>query len=86
LRFFDKISWYPVSADELLDLRADMAAGRGDVKITEGTFSLAEHQQFLADNADGIATERIAMETARAEERRRWSEGGEFATKTGKVA
>jgi urea carboxylase len=86
LRFFDKISWYPVSADELLDLRADMAAGRGHVKITEGTFSLAEHQRFLADNADAIATERTAMEIARAEERRRWSEDGEFATKTGKVA
>lgn len=86
LRFFDKISWYPVSADELLDLRADMAAGRGHVEITDGTFSLAEHQQFLADNADDIKVERTAMETARAEERKRWSDGGEFATKTGKVA
>src|SRR3712207_4303301 len=27
LRFFDRISWYPVTADELLDLRADLAAG-----------------------------------------------------------
>ena len=86
LRFFDKISWYPVSADELLDLRADMAAGRGHVEITDGTFSLAEHQQFLADNADDIKVERTAMETARAEERKRWSDDGEFATKTGKVA
>ncbi|MGH6750572.1 MAG: hypothetical protein ACREDP_00270, partial [Bradyrhizobium sp.] len=25
LRYFDRISFYPVSADELLDLRADMA-------------------------------------------------------------
>ncbi len=31
LRFFDRISFYPVSAEELLDLRADMAAGRGEV-------------------------------------------------------
>ena len=29
LRFFDRISWYPVTAEELLDLRADLAAGRG---------------------------------------------------------
>jgi urea carboxylase len=86
LRFFDKISWYPVSADELLDLRADMAAGRGHVEITDGTFSLADHQQFLTDNAADIKVERTAMEIARTEERRRWSDGGEFATKTGKVA
>ncbi|MDP0919787.1 carboxyltransferase domain-containing protein, partial [Klebsiella pneumoniae] len=29
LRFFDRISWYPVEPDELMDLRADTAAGRG---------------------------------------------------------
>ncbi|OZG25857.1 urea amidolyase [Williamsia sp. 1138] len=86
LRFFDKISWYPVSADELLDLRADMAAGRGTVEISDGTFSLAEHQRFLDDNAGAITADRSAMEAARAIERQRWSDGGEFATKTGKVA
>lgn len=86
LRFFDKISWYPVSADELLDLRADLAAGRGTVEITDGTFSLAEHQRFLDGNADAIAAKRSAMEASRAEERQRWFDGGEFAVKTGKVA
>src|SRR5713101_1108036 len=40
LRQFDRISWYPVSADELLDLRADMVAGRLDLRIDEGQFSL----------------------------------------------
>ena len=29
LRFFDQIEWYPVGADELLDLRAEIDAGRG---------------------------------------------------------
>lgn len=81
LRFFDRISWYPVSAEELLDLRADMAAGRGHVDITDGVFSLAEHDAFLADNADDIAATRAAMEAARAEERRRWSAAGEFVRK-----
>ena len=41
--------WYPVDADELLDLRADIASGRFVPRIEEGTFSLAEHQAFLAD-------------------------------------
>ena len=62
-------------------MRADVAAGRGDsVRITEGTFSLAEHERFLADNADAIAASRTTMEYARAEERERWSLAGEFTT------
>jgi urea carboxylase len=80
LRFFDRISWYPVSAEELLDMRADVAAGRGDsTKIVDGVFSLAEHQQYLDDNAADIALRREKMEIARAEERQRWSAQGEFA-------
>ncbi|WP_241472719.1 urea carboxylase [Mycolicibacterium neoaurum] len=78
LRFFDRISWYPVSAEELLELRADMAAGRGDVDITEGTFSLAEHDRFLADNADDIAAFRDRQAAAFAAERTAWERGGEF--------
>ena len=78
LRFFDRISWYPVTAEELLDLRADMAAGRGSVDITEGTFSLAEHEQFLADNAESIADFRSTQATAFAAERAAWAAAGEF--------
>ncbi|WP_135453441.1 5-oxoprolinase/urea amidolyase family protein [Mycobacterium sp. DL99] len=81
LRFFDRIQWYPVSAEELLDLRADMAAGRGQVEITDGTFSLAEHERFLAANAGDIAATRATMEAARGEERERWAAAGEFARK-----
>ena len=48
LRFFDRIRWYPVGADELLELRADAHAGRLDLRIDDGTFSRAEHRAFLA--------------------------------------
>ncbi len=78
LRFFDRISWYPVSAEELLELRADMAAGRGSVDITDGTFSLAEHDRFLADNADDIAAFRAQQATAFGAERAAWERAGEF--------
>ncbi|KRD14301.1 urea carboxylase [Mycobacterium sp. Root265] len=78
LRFFDRISWYPVSAEELLELRADMAAGRGSVDITDGTFSLAEHDRFLADNADDIAAFRVQQATAFGAERAAWERAGEF--------
>ncbi len=78
LRFFDRISWYPVSAEELLELRADMAAGRGSVDITDGTFSLAEHDRFLADNAEDIAAFRAQQATAFGAERAAWERAGEF--------
>jgi urea carboxylase len=78
LRFFDRISWYPVSAEELLDLRADMAAGRGSVEITPGVFSLADHERFLADEADSIARFRAVQATAFAAERAAWAVAGEF--------
>ncbi|OQQ27833.1 urea amidolyase [Prescottella equi] len=81
LRFFDRISWYPVEPDELLDLRADLAAGRGagGIEIADGRFSLAEHEQFLTDNADSIAAFRARQAVAFADERRRWADAGEFA-------
>lgn len=81
LRFFDRISWYPVEPDELLDLRADLAAGRGagGIEIADGRFSLAEHEQFLTENADSIAAFRASQAVAFADERRRWADAGEFA-------
>lgn len=79
LRFFDRISWYPVSPEELLDLRADMAAGRGrGVEIEEGTFSLAEHEDFLARNSDSIELFRAKQATAFGTERQAWADAGEF--------
>lgn len=79
LRFFDRISWYPVSPEELLDLRADMAAGRGrGVEIEEGTFSLAEHERFLADNSESIDEFRLQQSAAFAVERQAWADAGEF--------
>ncbi|BBY29148.1 urea carboxylase [Mycolicibacterium sediminis] len=78
LRFFDRISWYPVSAEELLDLRADLAAGRGSVDVTDGTFSLADHERFLAANATSIAEFRARQGAAFGAERAAWAAAGEF--------
>lgn len=78
LRFFDRISWYPVSPEELLDLRADLAAGRGTVDIVDDTFALADHQRFLCENADSIAEFRTRQQTAFDAERAAWEAAGEF--------
>jgi urea carboxylase len=53
LRFFDQIRFYPVSGEELLDLRSRILHGRFDLKTEESSFNLAEYQQFLASIGDG---------------------------------
>ncbi|KQX61067.1 5-oxoprolinase/urea amidolyase family protein [Streptomyces sp. Root1310] len=79
LRFFDRIRWYPVGADELLELRADIISGRFVPRVEKGTFSLAGYQAFLAGNAGPIAEFRSRQQTAFAAERDAWEAAGEFA-------
>ncbi|WP_155057554.1 5-oxoprolinase/urea amidolyase family protein [Streptomyces blattellae] len=78
LRFFDRIKWYPVDAGELLELRADITSGRFVPRIEEGTFSLAEYQAFLAENAESVAAFRARQGAAFAAERDAWEAAGEF--------
>ncbi|MGW2802021.1 urea carboxylase [Streptomyces sp. NPDC001221] len=78
LRFFDRIEWYPVTAEELLELRAETDAGRGDFPTEEGTFSIAEYNAFLAADADSIAAFRKRQSTAFEAEKQRWRAAGEF--------
>ncbi|RZB13289.1 carboxyltransferase domain-containing protein, partial [Streptomyces sp. F001] len=79
LRFFDRISWYPVDAEELLELRADLISGRFVPRIEEGSFSLAEYEAFLAGDAESIAAFRSRQQAAFAAERAAWEAAGEFA-------
>jgi urea carboxylase len=67
-----------VSAEELIHLRAEMAAGRGDVAIDYGKFSLADYREFLTDTDDSIAAFRQQQAVAFAAERRAWDLAGEF--------
>lgn len=78
LRFFDRIKWYPVEPDELLDLRADITSGRFVPRIEEGTFSLAEYEAFLTENAESIAEFRSRQQSAFGAERDAWEAAGEF--------
>lgn len=78
LRWFDRIRWYPVSAEELLDLRADTAAGRGELRAEDGEFRLADYRRFLDDNADSIGQFRAEQAEAFAAERQSWRTSGEL--------
>jgi urea carboxylase len=78
LRYFDRIQWYPVAADELLDMRADLAAGRLDLGTEDGEFSIAEHDRFLAENSASITEFRTRQQAAFGVERSAWVAAGEF--------
>jgi urea carboxylase len=78
LRPFDRISWYPVEAEELLELRADLPAGRLALDIRPGSFRLADHIAFCDREAAGIAAFRERQRAAFAAEREAWAAAGEF--------
>ncbi|MFE1883627.1 5-oxoprolinase/urea amidolyase family protein [Streptomyces diastatochromogenes] len=79
LRFFDRIKWYPVEPDELLDLRADITSGRFVPRIEEGTFSLSAYEAFLTEHAESVEQFRARQRAAFAAERDAWEAAGEFA-------
>jgi urea carboxylase len=74
LACFDQIRWYPVSAEELLELRERPFAPR----ITEGRFGLADYESQLAAEAEDIARFRTRQRVAFDAEREAWAQAGEF--------
>ncbi len=78
LRHFDRIRWFPVGAEELLDMRADVAAGRLDLRIDDGEFAFADYTRFLQDNAESIADFREVQSASFTAEREAWTAAGEF--------
>jgi urea carboxylase len=76
LRFFDQIRFYPVSEDELLQIRRDFPAGRYPLRVEDGTFSLRDYNAFLNANADEIGALRALQGQAFEEERERWRVAG----------
>ena len=77
LRPFDQLRWFPVEAEELLEMRARQEQGGLDLRIDEVTFRPDEHRRFLADNDEEIARFRATQRAAFEAERRRWEQDGE---------
>ncbi len=78
LRLFDQIRWYPVEANELLDMRAGFPHGRVEVAIEESTFRLSDHLRFLQEERRSIDEFRDRQQAAFAAERAAWQAAGEF--------
>jgi len=76
LRFFDQIRFYPVSAEELLELRAGFPFGKHALRIEESSLELGEYLAFLEQERDSIETFRQRQRQAFAVERERWRAAG----------
>ncbi len=72
LRFFDQIQFYPVSAEELLEFRADFIHGRSQIEITDEVFRLRDYRRFLAAHRTSIAAHKDRQQAAFEAERGRW--------------
>jgi urea carboxylase len=72
LRFFDQLRFYPVSAEELLRLRADFPYGKASLRIEPTSLRLRDYRQFLAANAASIAAFKARQQAAFDAERERW--------------
>jgi len=77
LRFFDQLRFYPVSAEELLQIRRDFPLGRYPLRIEHGTLRLTDYQQFLAREAESISAFRDHQRRAFNAERDRWIASGQ---------
>jgi urea carboxylase len=86
LRFFDQIRFYPVSAEELLQIRRDFPLGRYDLRIEDSELALADYQDFLTEEAEGIDAFRTQQRAAFDAERKRWIESGQAHYESEEVA
>ena len=77
LRFFDQIRFYPVSAEELVQIRRDFPLGRFALNIEDSVLNLADYQDFLAREAAGIDAFRAHQQQAFNAERERWIASGQ---------
>ncbi|MBY0381481.1 MAG: urea carboxylase [Xanthobacteraceae bacterium] len=74
LRFFDKIRFFPVSAEELLDARAAFPHGQYDIRIEDGVFSHADHARQQEHDRDSILAFKTRQQAAFEAERQRWKD------------
>ncbi|WP_263352883.1 urea carboxylase [Acidicapsa acidisoli] len=76
LRFFDQIRFYPVSGEELLDLRSRILHGGFDLRTEENSFNLHRYQAFLHSIAEEADAFRSTQREAFHAERERWRVNG----------
>ncbi len=72
LRFFDRIRFFPVDAQELAEAREAFPHGAYPVQIDEGSFCWADEQRALAADTPSITRFKTQQQAAFEAERARW--------------
>jgi len=78
LRFFDQIRFYPVSQEELHDIRQDFVLGNYPINIEETEFNLTKYKQSLIKQKNDIKQFTEKREHAFAQELHDWKANGQF--------
>ncbi|MDY6948455.1 MAG: carboxyltransferase domain-containing protein, partial [Pseudomonadota bacterium] len=78
LRCFDQLRFYPVAAEQLLQMREDFPRGRFQLRVEPSTLKLRDYRQFLADNSQSIASFKARQQAAFEAERERWRVNGQL--------
>ncbi|MFF2015404.1 urea carboxylase [Paenibacillus sp. NPDC058177] len=76
LRFFDQIQFYPVSQEELLQMREDFPRGEFVVEVEETTFNLGDYLRWLEQIQEQSFAFRQSQQAAFQQERAYWKELG----------
>lgn len=72
LDFFDQLRFYPVSHEELTEMRRDFPSGKFSLKIEHDTFKLRDYQSFLEQNREEITRFKQKQQQAFDTEREQW--------------
>ena len=78
LRFFDQIRFYPVTTEELAELRRDILHGAFNPRVEDSEFNLARYEEFLGSIRASVDEFRQWQQQAFREERERWRENGQL--------
>ncbi|HVI29283.1 5-oxoprolinase/urea amidolyase family protein [Hansschlegelia sp.] len=76
LRFFDRVRFFPVDEQELLEMREAFPHGRYDVRIEDSQFSYRDYARLLAEKSDSIGAFQHSRQAAFEAERADWKARG----------
>ena len=77
LRFFDRIRFYEVSAEELAHMREVFPHGGFALQVEHSELRLADYRAFIAERAEAIAEFKAGQQAAFDAERERWEQSGQ---------
>jgi urea carboxylase len=77
LRFFDQIRFFPVSAQDLLEIRDAFPHGKYKLRIEHHDFSMRKYQEYLRRIGDEAAEFKVRQQAAFVAERERWAAAGQ---------